>query len=185
MSIVMVTGGARSGKSSFAQNMCMEMDGRIGFIATAVVTDDDMRARIERHQDERPAHWETFETQHTFAALAGDKRFEACDAYLLDCLTTLTANHMMRSGLDFEACDVKQAESVEDALRADINWLMAYVRSADKRLVAVTNEVGMGVVPITRVGSLFRDIAGRVNMHFAQKADEVYCLISGLSQRLK
>lgn len=185
MSIVMVTGGARSGKSSYAQKLCMDMDGRVGFIATAVATDDDMRARIERHQSERPAHWETFETQHCFAALAKDKRFAACDAYLLDCLTTLTANHMMRSGLDFEACSVEQATLVEDAVRADIDWLAAYVRDKGKRLVAVTNEVGMGVVPMTRMGSLFRDIAGRVNMYFAQEADEMFCLISGCSLRLK
>lgn len=183
MSIVLVTGGARSGKSTFAEQQAIKAGGTVGYIATAVNTDADMADRIERHKASRPAEWITFEKTCGFAELTRDERFMRCDTLLLDCLTTLTANHMMNSGVNFDTCSLDAVQTIEQKLMADVNDLMAAVR--DKRLIMVTNEVGQGVVPAYRMGSLFRDVAGRLNMYVAARADDVYCMICGLPLRLK
>ncbi len=183
MGIVLVTGGARSGKSTFAEQRAKETGGTVGYIATAVNTDEDMADRIAKHRAARPAEWATFEKTRGFAELTRDEHFMRCDTLLLDCLTTLTANHMMDSGLDFDTCALDAVQEIEQKLTADVNDLMTAAR--DKRLIIVTNEVGQGVVPSFRMGSLFRDMAGRLNMLVAARADEVYCMICGLPLRLK
>lgn len=183
MSIIMVTGGVRSGKSAYAEQRAREAGGTVGYIATAVVTDSDMADRIARHRASRPNEWETFEQYSGFEKLTQAECFQKCDTLLLDCLTTLTTNHMMDSGLDFDTCELDSVQAVEDRITADVDNLLD---AADERLlILVTNEVGQGVVPAYRMGSLFRDIAGRLNMHVAARADEVYCMISGLPLRLK
>lgn len=181
--VVLVTGGARNGKSDYAQKRASEAGGRVGYIATAVVTDADMSDRIERHKASRPAEWETFERYCGFAELSRSERFAQCDTLLLDCLTTLTTNHMMDSGLDFDTCALGALQTLEEKITADVDALLDAAKG--KRLIMVTNEVGQGVVPAFRMGSLFRDIAGRLNMHVAARADEVICMISGLPLRLK
>ena len=181
--LVLVTGGARSGKSGYAEQRASETGGRVGYIATAAVTDADMADRIARHKASRPAEWDTFETYCGFAELTHSERFAQCDTLLLDCLTTLTTNHMMDSGLDFDTCDMEAVQLLEEKITADVDDLLA--AAAGKRLIVVTNEVGQGIVPAYRMGSLFRDMAGRLNMHVAARADEVICMISGLPLRLK
>ncbi len=183
MGIVLVTGGARSGKSAFAEQLAKETDGSVGYIATAVMTDPDMADRIARHRASRPAEWQTFEKPTGLAGLTADNRFAQCGTLLLDCLTTLTTNHMMESGLDFDTCDLGAVQALEEKITVDVAGLLAATR--DKKLIIVTNEVGQGVVPAFRMGSLFRDMAGRLNMHVAALADEVICMISGLPLRLK
>ncbi len=183
--ITLVTGGARSGKSSFAEKLCREAGGRVGYIAAAVVTDDDMRARVAAHRAQRPADWVTYECYRDFGALEADADFAGCSMLLLDCVTTLTTNHMMDSGLDFDTCALDGVWAVEARVREELDVLLALARRHGKRLVLVTNEVGQGIVPAFRMGSLFRDIAGRINVHLASQADEVYCMISGLPLRLK
>lgn len=181
--VILVTGGARSGKSAFAQRLAAQAGGRVGYIATAVNTDDDMARRIARHRESRPADWETFERSRGLGALAGDARFRACETLLLDCLTTLTANHMMDSGLDFDTCALDAAEALEQSVAAEADALIDAARG--KLLIFVANEVGQGVAPATRMGGVFRDMAGRLNMRVAARADEVYCMIAGLPLRLK
>ncbi len=183
MGIVLVTGGARSGKSAFAERLAKDAGGIVGYIATAVMTDEDMADRIARHRASRPAEWETFEQPTGLAELTRDSRFAPCGTLLLDCLTTLTTNHMMDSGLDFDTCELGAVQALEEKVKADVNGLFAAAQG--KRLIIVTNEVGQGVVPAYRMGSLFRDMAGRLNIHVAARADEVYCMISGLPLRLK
>jgi adenosylcobinamide kinase/adenosylcobinamide-phosphate guanylyltransferase len=181
--VIMITGGARSGKSGYAERLAREAGSRVGYIATAAVTDADMAARIARHKQSRPAEWETFETYSGFVELARNERFAQCDTLLLDCLTTLTTNHMMDSELDFDTCALDAMQTLEEKITADVDDLLD--AAAGKQLIVVTNEVGHGIVPAFRMGSLFRDIAGRLNMHVASRADEVICMISGLPLRLK
>ena len=183
--IVMVTGGARSGKSAYAEKLAKESGFPIGYIATAVPMDTDMRARIARHQAQRPAEWPTFEMYRGFEAMEADARFDACGLFLLDCLTILTTNHMIDSGLDFDVCRVEEVDVLEASVASEVDALLDMMERCGKRLVVVTNEVGMGLVPSYRMGNLFRDIAGRLNARVARRADEVYCLISGLPLRLK
>jgi adenosylcobinamide kinase/adenosylcobinamide-phosphate guanylyltransferase len=183
--MVMVTGGARSGKSAFAEKLCRESRQRVGYIAAAVVTDDDMAARVAAHRAQRPAEWITFERYADFSALEREAAFEGCGVFLLDCVTTMITNHMMDSGLDFDTCDMEAVNRLEAHICAQVDELLHLMRRRGKTLVVVTNEVGQGVVPAYRMGSLFRDIAGRANMRIAREADEVYCMISGLPLRLK
>lgn len=179
----MITGGVRSGKSAMAEKICRDTGSRVGYIATAVATDEDMCARIQRHRDARPDEWVTFERYADFAALAADERFAQCGVFLLDCVTTLITNHMMDSGLCFDTCGMDEVQRLEDAIHAQVRGLLAVMKG--KMLVVVTNEVGQGIVPAYRMGNLFRDIAGRINAYIAAQADEVYCMISGLPLRLK
>jgi adenosylcobinamide kinase/adenosylcobinamide-phosphate guanylyltransferase len=181
----LVTGGARSGKSTFAEEMAKVSGLAVGYIATAVALDADMRARIERHKAQRPSEWPTFEMYRGFEVLEADARFDSCGLFLLDCLTILVTNHMMDSGLDFDTCSVDEVGRIEASVAEELNALMDIMARHGKRLIVVTNEVGMGLVPAFRMGSLFRDIAGRLNARVAYRADEVYCLISGLPLRLK
>ncbi len=181
--VVMVTGGARSGKSAYAEAIVKASGRKAGYIATAAVTDADMADRIARHRASRPAEWETFECGGGLKRLTADERFRQCGALLLDCLTTLTANHMMKSGLNFDTCGLDAVELLEREITADVDDLID--AAAGKLLVLVTNEEGQGVEPAYRMGSLFRDMAGRLNMHTAARADEVYFMVTGLPMRLK
>jgi adenosylcobinamide kinase/adenosylcobinamide-phosphate guanylyltransferase len=183
--VVLITGGARSGKSAFAEKLARESGLAVGYIATAAASDEDMRARIARHRAQRPAEWATFEMYRGFESLESDARFDACGLFLLDCLTTLATNHMMDSGLDFDTCDMAEVDKLEASIAAEVDALLNMMERRGKRLVVVTNEVGMGLVPAYRMGNLFRDIAGRLNAHVARRADEMWCMISGLPLRLK
>lgn len=183
MGIVLITGGARSGKSAMAERLCREMTGRVAYIATAAETDDDMADRIAHHRARRPQEWATIEKKFGLAALADDEKWRGADVLLLDCVTTLITNHMMESGLDFTHCGMDDVQQLEDCIRTDIDGLLA---AADgKELVIVTNEVGQGVVPAYRMGRIFVDISGRINAHIAGCADAVYLMAAGLSLRLK
>ena len=185
MAVVLITGGARSGKSRAAEKMCIDTNTSVGYIATAVATDDDMRMRILRHRRQRPDSWITIEQYKDFAAVGKDERFLQCDVLLLDCITAMITNHMMDSGLDFDTCGIDAVNRLEDEIRAEVDALIGAARANSKQLILVTNEVGMSVVPAYRMGNLFRDIAGRINAHIAEQADSVYCMISGLPLKLK
>ena len=182
---MLVTGGARSGKSTYAETVAQESGLAIGYIATGLAMDADMSARIERHKAQRPADWPTFEMYRDFAALEDDARFDACGLFLLDCLTILVTNHMMDSGLDFDVCPASEVDRLEESVAAEVDALLDLMARCGKRLIVVTNEVGMGVVPAFRMGNLFRDMAGRMNARVARRADEAVCMISGLPLRLK
>ncbi len=183
--LMLVTGGARSGKSTYAEAAARDSGLTVGYIATGVATDADMSARIERHRAQRPAEWPTFEMYRGFSALEQDARFDACGLLLLDCLTILVTNHMMDSGLDFDTCSMDEADRLEESIAAEVDALLDLTARRGKRLIIVTNEVGMGVVPAFRMGNLFRDMAGRMNVRVSRRADEVVCMISGLPLRLK
>lgn len=183
--MIMITGGARSGKSTFAEKMCTDTGKSVGYIATAVMTDDDMGDRIARHKAQRPQTWITFERYADFEKLVSDVRFKACDVFLLDCITTMITNHMMDSSLCFETCVSGDVQRLEDKIKGQLECLLNLMQDEGKMLIIVTNEVGQGIVPEYRMGRIFRDIAGRVNICIADKADEVYMAVSGQSLRLK
>lgn len=183
--IVLVTGGARSGKSTFAETMVKEMGKTIGYIATAKITDDDMARRIEHHKKQRPSNWSTFERFKDFTALKNDPAYRQCDTLLLDCITILTTNLMFDVDVDYDQCTMDEVEAVEAMIRMEIDQLLKLVRETRQNIVIVSNEVGLGLVPPYRLGNLFRDIAGRMNQMIAKEADEAYFIVSGLPIKLK
>jgi len=163
--ITLLLGGARSGKSQFAQDR-LTGEGRVAFIATAEGLDEEMRQRIARHRAERPAGWTTLEVplelEETILQCSG--KF---DVILVDCLTLWTSNLMMAEDSNIERISVRAAKFC-DALR-----------QVTCSVVLVSNEVGSGVVPATDSGRLFRDLLGGVNRQVAAMADKVLLLVAG------
>ncbi|HLH18702.1 MAG TPA: bifunctional adenosylcobinamide kinase/adenosylcobinamide-phosphate guanylyltransferase [Bryobacteraceae bacterium] len=171
--LTLVTGGARSGKSRFAENLGREAS-RPVYIATARPEDAEMAARIARHRQDRPAHWVTVEEPLEIAA-ALESQAHGSDFLLLDCLTLWLSNLC--------AAHAQEGDCLESAARAEIARLA--LASAGTHLVLVTNEVGSGIVPESRIARLFRDLQGRVNQEAARAADSVWLLVAGIPVAIK
>jgi adenosylcobinamide kinase/adenosylcobinamide-phosphate guanylyltransferase len=170
--IVLFTGGARSGKSTRAEQYVARMRAPVVYVATAQAGDDEMRDRIARHQERRPAEWHTLEAPTAVAAMLAS--LERGSIVLLDCLSLLVSNLL----LAHEA-------NPEPAIEQEIGVLLATVRERDLTLVIVTNEVGMGIVPAYPLGRVYRDLLGWANQRVARTADEVYLVICGIPVELK
>src|SRR5213596_1309396 len=172
--LTLVLGGARSGKSRIAQSIC-ESGSKVTCIATARLDDDEMRARISRHRRTRPRSWITIEEPLAIAdAVAAHA--SSMDFILLDCLTLWLSNFCS------ERRD-SSADSLEAAVQEEISRLAA--ASAASHIVAVSNEVGGGIVPESKVGRVFRDLHGLMNQYVAGKADFVYLMIAGIPLQIK
>jgi adenosylcobinamide kinase / adenosylcobinamide-phosphate guanylyltransferase len=170
--IVLFTGGARSGKSTRAEQYVARLHAPVVYVATAQAGDDEMRARIARHQERRPADWHTLEAPTAVAATLAT--LEAKTIVLLDCLSLLVSNLL----LAHEA-------NPEPAIEQEIGALLTTVHERDQTLIAVTNEVGMGIVPAYPLGRVYRDLLGWTNQRVARSADEVYLVVCGIPVELK
>ena len=179
--MILVTGGARSGKSRYAQMLASEMGGPVTYVATATASDEEMAARIAKHRADRPASWRTVEAYRQLdRALAGVE-----GAVLVDCLTLMTTNLMMDADLDYDTADQRALQAVEDDVQDQVSHLLRWGRARPGRLILVSNELGMGLVPVYRFGRVFRDIAGRVNQQAAEAADRVVLMVSGIPVTIK
>jgi adenosylcobinamide kinase/adenosylcobinamide-phosphate guanylyltransferase len=183
---VLVLGGARSGKSAFAERLAASSGRRIAFIATATASDEDMRQRIAHHRASRPPDWLTIEEP---LHLAGALRRASTDAdvLLLDCITLWLANWMGQQGrLELDDAPALH-ETCTNGILSDIEELLTTLEtlSPDKTLIVVTNEVGLGIVPAYPLGRVYRDALGRVNQRLARAADRVYLMVAGLAVDIK
>jgi adenosylcobinamide kinase/adenosylcobinamide-phosphate guanylyltransferase len=185
MAFILVTGGARSGKSSYAEELCQKHGKDICYLATAKAIDSDMQTRIEKHKASRPAEWLTIEKYKDFDRLSSDEAFRRCDTFILDCVTIMITNIMFDKPIDYDTCSSDVLDEVEKEILAQFQTLLDLMQSHDKNLIIVTNELGDSLVPAYRLGSIFRDIAGRINQFLARNCDEVYITICGLPQKLK
>jgi adenosylcobinamide kinase / adenosylcobinamide-phosphate guanylyltransferase len=172
--VVLLIGGARSGKSTYAQKLAEQMGGSILFCATAEPLDDEMAARIEAHRKLRPLTWETLEAGKNIGALL-HKRVPGHNSVIIDCITILIAN-CLGSG-----------DSQEDPARADdeISMLINIISQRHANFIVVTNEVGNGLVPDNKLGRLYRDALGQANQRLAICADDVYLMVAGLPVKIK
>lgn len=176
--LILVTGGARSGKSQLAAELAERFGAHsVTYIATLqrLASDPEMCARIDRHRRERNPRWLTVEAPE---ALEAAVRAAATEVVLIDCLSGFVANTLMRAG------DAPGDADAEAALTL-VSQLVAAACQATALVVVVTNEVGWGVVPETPLGRLFRDVAGIANQRFAQAADEVWLTVAGLPLQMK
>ncbi|MFK3779246.1 bifunctional adenosylcobinamide kinase/adenosylcobinamide-phosphate guanylyltransferase [Agrobacterium sp. NPDC089420] len=165
---VFILGGARSGKSRFAEALAGKAGGNLHYLATGRAWDDEMRDRISHHQERRGGEWTTHEAPLDVAAAL--ERLDGPDnVILIDCLTLWLTNLMM------ESADI---EAAFDALAAAI-------ASARAKLIFVSNEVGLGIVPENRMAREFRDHAGRLHQRVAAIAGEVYFVAAGLPLKMK
>lgn len=185
--MVLVIGGARSGKSTFAQRKAEESGREVCYVATAEARDGEMDERITHHRRARPAGWLTLELEGgtTLGALPA-----VAGMALLDCFTVYLSNLMAANGLDWpveEEYIMPEEEVLRRMERCEREALdmVDRLHEAAGTLIVVSNEVGMGVVPPYRLGRVFRDLAGRLNQRLAEKADEVYLVVAGLPVCIK
>jgi len=183
--IILVTGGVRSGKSTFAEQRAAEA-ARCGqtvtYIATADAGDDEMKRRIEEHRRRRPAHFTTAEERYHPARILLNCQ-DPAPFFLLDCLTLLLTNHLLRHWKGQDDPGVYR-EGAREALQAVADLLQA-VETSPGTLLVVTNEVGMGVVPEHPMARVFRDLAGQANQQVAAAASEVWFSVCGITRRWK
>lgn len=176
--LVLITGGARSGKSAFAEQLAMQGQ-RVLFVATAEALDEDMTQRIAAHRANRPTDWDTLEEPRSLAtaipAALRDPRADY-DTIVVDCLTMWVSNLLLR-------CEDDAA--VEAEIIAAAQNLLDVCDETRARWIIVTNEVGLGIVPSSSLGRAFRDALGRVNSLVASRADKVYLMAAGLALELK
>lgn len=191
--IVLVTGGARSGKSAFAEEQLADRE-RVCYIATGLPRGEDpeWQERIRLHQERRPASWTT---QEQYAGLADWLREQSHPVYLLDCATLLTSNRLFdliaqhfpdKLELTEEHFLSRQEQSfLLQLLEEEWKEVLSTIRQTDAECWIVTDEVGLGIVPETRLGRFFRDVQGKINQLIAKEASEAYLVICGLAQQLK
>jgi len=182
--LILVTGGARSGKSSFAEQYARKLGENIIYIATAIPFDEEMKLRVKKHREQRPSHWETVEAYKDLDC-ALKYKVEGKDGALLDCITVMITNIMMDELRDWDNIKSEDMEHVEMCVNEEIKKLLSLVKSTDITFIVVTNEVGMGIVPEYPSTRLYRDIAGRANQMIAKEADEVYFCVSGIPMKIK
>jgi adenosylcobinamide kinase/adenosylcobinamide-phosphate guanylyltransferase len=177
-SLTFILGGARSGKSTYAQQMAEESGKPVTFVATALAFDDEMAARIAVHRAERPAGWRTLEVPREVGkTLLGDQAVGS--VILLDCLTLL-ANNVILSLPDAENGPAAQA-----ALDGEIDALLEAYSVGNADWIIVSNEVGLGLVPAYPLGRVYRDALGRANQRIASSATRVIFMVAGLPMMVK
>ncbi len=209
MALIMVTGGTRSGKSTFAQELTLEQEAlepeqAVIYLATALTGDAEMRRRVDLHRRNRPPGWLTVEEPWDLGA-ALDTIPEECGIVLVDCLTVWLSNLLLRSleahdlSLEGEGCrwdpgeqkeekDLsfnKTESALEEQIYEQAGIFLEKAAQASYTTILVTNEVGWGVVPEHYLGRLFRDIAGKVNQQVAARADAVYLVVAGIPLKIK
>ena len=172
---ILILGGARSGKSDFAQKLALELGGKVLFCATAEPLDEEMKIRIEAHRKSRPSCWDTIEITKNL----GQELDVLCNTYdviIIDCITILISNI---------ASQISDDRDFEPGVNLEIDNLIGYMDRRQSHFILVSNEVGMGLVPDNRLGRLYRDSLGKVNQHLAAFADEVYVMFTGIPHKIK
>lgn len=181
--MILVTGGARSGKSLFAENLLKEVEGNILYIATAIPFDEEMKLRVKKHKLQRPENWDTFEAYQDLgkSLLTVEKEYVGI---LIDCLTILVSNLLLEENI-YEEIKGSEIEKIEIKILREVSALVEAVQKIKGKTVIVTNELGSGIVPENKLARIFRDIAGKANQLVAQSADEVYLAVSGIPIKIK
>lgn len=193
--LVLVTGGARSGKSDFAEGL-FDLSADVCYLATnALAQDQEMLQRILLHQEKRSAAWETHEGYTALADFI--QKNQRYSAFLLDCATMLTTNYFYylmkaRFGTNYHLIDQKiakftEAEKLEIETEIMTEWqqIIEAIKESHAQTTIVTNEVGLGIVPENSFARWFRDIYGRVNQFLGKEADEVYLVVAGIPMKMK
>lgn len=182
---ILVTGGARSGKSTFSETMAEPFGEKVLYIATAMPFDDEMKERIEKHKMKRNKKWTTIEDFKDVAGIitkTGDKY----DCIILDCITVMLTNQILNYfDYDVEGLSIEDYNEVEKVLTGKMDDMLVAITKTKSVAILVTNEVGWGIVPENFTARAFRDIYGRVNQILGEGADEVYLTVCGIPIKIK
>ncbi|HZK12036.1 MAG TPA: bifunctional adenosylcobinamide kinase/adenosylcobinamide-phosphate guanylyltransferase [Atribacterota bacterium] len=176
--LIFITGGARSGKSSFAEKVAAKISKEVAYLATGQPLDEEMAHRIKKHREKRPNTWETYEEPIGVRELVSRLGLEK-EVILIDCLTLLTSNLLLRKE------DKVEDSNWQGEILAEIEKLAEVSYKVPAQVIIVSNEVGMGLVPENPLGRVYRDILGRANSIIADKADEVFMMVSGIPLKIK
>lgn len=179
--IILVTGGARSGKSSFAEEYVSKNGRNIAYVATSQIYDEEMAYRVKLHKKRRPSSWETFEAPFK-AHEAIIKAFKRHDTILFDCITLYLSNFICQEGMENSSMN-----ELSEGVKKIMQELIEAVKTSeeDKTCVFVTNEVGAGIVPENALARKYRDLAGLCNQQIAKNSKEVYFVVSGIPVKIK
>jgi len=176
--LIFITGGARSGKSNFAERMAIGLGESVAYLATAQPFDEEMTFRIKKHKEKRLNTWETYEEPIEVSELVSCLGLEK-EVILIDCLTLLTSNLLLRVENKMEDPECQEKILLYIMKLAEISY------KVPAQVIIVSNEVGMGLVPDNTLGRVYRDILGRANSIIADKADEVFIMVSGIPLKIK
>ena len=185
-------GGARSGKSSYAEELANSLGNEVAYIATAQITDEEMQKRIDVHKSRRPVYWKTFEFGSNTPSIKDFEEIikaissENYKIVIIDCITILLFRLIHNYRIDeMEIIDSCLEKKIEDETNIFFKIFLELTLSSNLKFIIVSNEVGMGVVPPYPLGRAFRDLMGAVNKQIAAASDEVYFFIAGLKQKIK
>ncbi len=176
--IILVTGGARSGKSTFAERYVAKYGNKIGYIATAQIYDEEMEYRVQLHQNRRPKEWATFESPFDAQNIVLEQG-NSYDMFLFDCMTIYISNIL--SKVD----DLAEFDKIYELVVGKVNELIKAIRESSTTVVIVTNEVGAGIVPENKLARIYRDLSGLANQMLAEAAEDVYLVVSGMPVNIK
>lgn len=166
--IIVITGGQRSGKSRYAQQMALGLSPNPIYLATSRVWDEEHRMRIERHKEERGEEWETIEEEKYIG-----KHDYTGRVVLIDCITLWATNFFFDLQADVQIALVALKDEFDNLMKQDAQFIL------------VTNEIGMGEMSQNDLQRKFADLQGWLNQYIASKADEVYLMVSGIPLRVK
>jgi len=177
----LIIGGARSGKSQFAQDLALRTTKKVLFVATAEPLDEEMQQRIIEHKRSRPRHWRTLEAP---VNVSGRIAEGICDAELviIDCITLLVSNLLTRDEVPIGQTGFGAAEK---AVEAEVSGIVDCMERSSASFVLVSNEVGLGLVPGSPLERSYRDSLGRANQALARYVDAVYLMVAGIPVDVK
>ncbi|SNS76668.1 adenosylcobinamide kinase /adenosylcobinamide-phosphate guanylyltransferase [Anaerovirgula multivorans] len=182
--LILVTGGARSGKSSFGESLLENIDDKVLYVATAQAFDDEMKDRIKKHREGRLENWITIEGYKSLHTnIEGYKN--KISGIFLDCVTIMITNLMLEEPIDWDNITQQQIDLLERKIFNEVQALICTVKSLEIPAVFITNEIGLGIVPENKLARIFRDIAGRMNQYIGKEADHVYFVVCGIPSKIK
>ena len=178
--LTLILGGARSGKSSYAQSLAEETGKTVTFIATAQALDEEMSTRIQKHRAERSASWKTLEIPYEIASHVQQIK---SDVVILDCITLLVSNLLMQ----FVKDDLVDESPFMLAVKNEINQFTNtfHVHEQKQDWIMISNEVGLGLVPPYQMGRVYRDALGWANQKLAREANQVIFMVAGIPMVVK
>ena len=201
--VILVTGGARSGKSNFAEKLCKDQNNNTAYIATSIPFDDEMKERVKKHKESRPQNWKTYEIYKDIYTIINDISKEY-KTVILDCVTLLVNNLMFTYEIDIDNStqdEINELENKEQFNKSNFNAdneknsekyikeqvekLLIEIKKTNLYFVIVTNELGLGGVSINKLTRIYTDIIGRINQQIATHSDEVYFVVSGIPMKIK
>lgn len=181
--MILVTGGARSGKSAHVEQLALSQCERVLYIATSVITDDEMAQRVKKHRAQRPAHWRTWEGYRDIGDVIRH-HVQPGEGVVLECITTMLAN-LLYEASGGASPDTLDFTALEAVLQQQVDELITACQQSSVPIFVVTNELGMSITPENRLARHFVDISGRANQKLAQAAQEVWLVVSGIGVKIK